>query len=468
MPNRAMSLSLRARLWAPAVLLAVVILAMATSMTVRTQQLVAAGNAEQSARQAQLEHALRLQAAVQQGRSDDAGRYLAEIERGAQALGESAEVDKLRRSGADAPAYLAAADAYARLQSRQAEAQRAASGEARLRTIQFTVGVMMVMVLLVVASSALLVRSICPPLEAVQQVAGRIGRGDLSSQVPPGGGDEIGSVMTSLQTMQDALRRIVSEVREVADSIQVASREVAAGNLDLSRRTEQAGANLQRTASSMQVLNSAVQHSAESARQAHGLALQASEVADRGGQVVAEVVTTMQAIDQSSRRIADIVGTIDGIAFQTNILALNAAVEAARAGEQGRGFAVVAAEVRQLAGRSAAAAREVRSLIGTSVERVASGTHLVGDAGSTMGELVGSVQRVSGVVAEITQAADEQTQGVRSITSAVEELDEMTQRNAALVEQSAAAADSLKDQATRLARAVEVFRLGGAARHTAG
>ena len=301
--------------------------------------------------------------------------------------------------------------------------------------------------------------SVCGPLEQAVAVAGRIAQGDLSETLSPEGHDETAALLRSLQQMQESLRVLVGQVRQSADSIQLASQEVAVGNQDLSQRTEQAASNLQVTASSVEQLHGAVSQSADSARQANQLATNASAVAERGGQVVSEVVTTMDEINHSSKKIADIIGTIDGIAFQTNILALNAAVEAARAGEQGRGFAVVAGEVRSLAQRSASAAREIKSLIGDSVERVANGTRLVSDAGSTMGEIVSSVQRVTAMIGEITHAATEQSSGLGQVNLAVSELDRMTQQNAALVEQSAAAAESLKEQATRLAGLVATFRL---------
>jgi methyl-accepting chemotaxis protein len=246
----------------------------------------------------------------------------------------------------------------------------------------------------------------------------------------------------------------VGQVRESSESIEVASTEVATGNVDLSQRTELAAGNLQRTASSMEQLTATVRQSADSARTANQLASSAAEVA-----VVSQVVSTMDEIDASSKKIADIIGVIDGIAFQTNILALNAAVEAARAGEQGRGFAVVAGEVRNLAQRSAEAAREIKTLIGASVGRVESGARLVQDAGATMTEIVASVQRVTDIIGEISAAASEQSQGIGAINGAVTELDRMTQQNAALVEESAAAAESLKEQAKRLAAVVSKFRL---------
>ena len=252
---------------------------------------------------------------------------------------------------------------------------------------------------------------------------------------------------------------MLGEVRSSTDSISNASAEIASGNQDLSARTEQAASNLQQTASSMEQLTGTVKQSADSARQANQLAASAAEVAARGGNVVSRVVATMDDINASSKKIADIIGVIDGIAFQTNILALNAAVEAARAGEQGRGFAVVAGEVRSLAQRSAEAAKEIKALIGASVDKVESGSKLVADAGQTMQEIVGSVQRVTDIIGEITAAASEQSDGIGQVNTSVTQLDKMTQQNAALVEESAAAAESLKDQTVRLSQAVSVFRL---------
>jgi methyl-accepting chemotaxis protein len=263
----------------------------------------------------------------------------------------------------------------------------------------------------------------------------------------------VGRLCAALRSVETA----VVQVRASAESIGVASDEIATGNQDLSQRTERTASSLQQTASSMEQLSATVGHSAESARQASALAGSAASVAQRGGSVVAEVVRTMNDIDASSRKIADIIGTIDGIAFQTNILALNAAVEAARAGAQGRGFAVVAGEVRALAQRSAAAAREIKSLIQASVERTAAGTRLVGEAGSTMDEIVASVQRVADIINEISTASGEQSAGLGQVNQAVTQLDQMTQQNAALVEQASAAALSLKEQGARLAQAVQIF-----------
>ncbi|HEX6703503.1 MAG TPA: methyl-accepting chemotaxis protein [Albitalea sp.] len=305
----------------------------------------------------------------------------------------------------------------------------------------------------------LLNRSIVRPLAQAQAIADRIAAGNLGVDLPPAGRDEVGRLMGSLAHMQDALRTLVGHIRRSVDNIGVASSEVATGNQDLSARTEQAAANLQQTASSVEQMAVTVRQSAESASQANQLAVSASQVAGRGGALVGEVVRTMSGINDSSRRIADIIGVIDGIAFQTNILALNAAVEAARAGEQGRGFAVVAGEVRSLAQRSASAAKEIKVLIGDSVGKVEAGAAQVQRAGDTMREIVASVQRVSDIVGEISAAATEQAKGIGEVNKAVVQLDQATQQNAALVEESAAAAQSLKEQAVGLSGAVQRFQL---------
>ena len=302
-------------------------------------------------------------------------------------------------------------------------------------------------------------RSLLRPLREVERSMRHIADGDLSAPLPAARRDELGSMIEALGTMQQRLSTLVGAVRETAEGIQVASSEVASGNQDLSSRTEQTASDLQQTASSMDQLSCTVRQSADSARQANQLASAAVAVASRGGSVVSQVVSTMGEINASSKKIADIIGVIDGIAFQTNILALNAAVEAARAGEQGRGFAVVASEVRSLAQRSAQAAREIKALIGNSVDKVEAGARLVSDAGSAMKEIVSSVQRVTDVIAEITAAATEQSAGLGEVNTAVTRLDQMTQQNAALVEQSAAAAESLKDQASRLTEVVQAFTL---------
>ena len=290
-----------------------------------------------------------------------------------------------------------------------------------------------------------------------------VAAGNLNTRVHSRSDDEIGDLVRSLSDMVDKLRNSMLTVRAATDHISTAAREIASGNLDLSQRTEQAASRVQQSASSMEQLTVTVRQTADSARTANELAGSASTVAKRGGSVVAQVVTTMQDINTSGKRIADIIGTIDGIAFQTNILALNAAVEAARAGEQGRGFAVVASEVRSLAQRSAEAAKEIKALIGASVDKVESGTRLVADAGSTMSEIVASVQRVTDIIGEISAAAGEQSSGLGQINIAVSDLDRMTQQNAALVEEGAAAAESLHEQASRLAAVVAGFQLGTSA-----
>ncbi|MBA4109129.1 MAG: methyl-accepting chemotaxis protein [Leptothrix sp. (in: Bacteria)] len=294
--------------------------------------------------------------------------------------------------------------------------------------------------------------------DALGNAAKRVSEGDLNP-VPGAAQAPDGSVLASLGAMQASLARVVGQVRDASDSIATGSAEIAMGNSDLSQRTEQQASSLQVTAASMGQMNASVRNNADTARQATQLATSASAAAAKGGQVVSQVVTTMDDITASSRKIADIIGVIDGIAFQTNILALNAAVEAARAGEQGRGFAVVASEVRSLAQRSAEAAKEIKALIGASVEKVEAGSKLVGDAGVTMDDIVSQVKRVSDLIGEISSSTIEQTSGVGQVSDAVSQLDQATQQNAALVEQSAAAAESLKQQATRLTDVVRVFQL---------
>ncbi|MBE0547925.1 MAG: HAMP domain-containing protein, partial [Rubrivivax sp.] len=307
----------------------------------------------------------------------------------------------------------------------------------------------------------LVLRKVAKALEQASGFAREIAEGNLCVTVETDRKDELGELLSALGAMRTSLVQTVSQVRSTTDSISTASAEIAMGNQDLSARTEQTASNLEQTAASMEQLTATVRQSADAARQANQLAASAAEIAARGGRVVNQVVTTMDEINHSSKKISDIIGVIDGIAFQTNILALNAAVEAARAGEQGRGFAVVAGEVRNLAQRSAQAAKEIKGLIGTSVDKVESGSRLVADAGQTMSEIVGSVQRVSDIIGEITAAAGEQSDGIGQVNTAVNQLDQMTQQNAALVEESAAAAESLKDQASRLAQVVQVFRIDG-------
>ena len=335
--------------------------------------------------------------------------------------------------------------------------------KAKALTFQITIGFVALLLLAILAGAALLIKSIRAPLAQANELASRIAKGDLSAVIKVDRDDEFGDLMRSLAAMNESLGRMVHQVRQSTDSIATASSEIAHGNNDLAQRTEQTSSNLQATASSMDELTTAVQHSADSARQASTLAADASSVAEKGGAVVKQVVFTMEEINVSSKKISDIIGVIDGIAFQTNILALNAAVEAARAGEQGRGFAVVASEVRSLAQRSAEAAKEIKMLIGTSVDKVASGTKLVSDAGVTMSDIVASVRKVADVISEITAASAEQSAGISHVNQAIGNLDQMTQQNAALVEQSAAAAESLRDQANQMAQAVAVFKVSDSA-----
>ncbi len=310
-----------------------------------------------------------------------------------------------------------------------------------------------------VGASLFVTKSITRPIDRAVQLASSVAEGDLSSRVAITGNDEAAKLLSALGRMSQNLEGIVAKVRLSSESIATGSAEIASGNSDLSQRTEQQASALQQTAATMEELGATVRNNADSAKQASQLAEGASTIAAEGGEVVGKVVTTMKEINDSSRKIGDIISVIDGIAFQTNILALNAAVEAARAGEQGRGFAVVASEVRTLARRSADAAKEIKGLIGRSVAQVAQGTALVDQAGKTMGAIVDSIQRVTDIVGEIATASVEQSTGVLQVGEAVTHMDRATQQNAALVEQSAAAAESLKGQAQQLVQAVAVFKL---------
>ena len=334
------------------------------------------------------------------------------------------------------------------------------------RTQRVATGVLVAVSLMALAIGALLAwrlsRSVLAPVSQAIAVTERIAAGDLSAAVVTDRRDEMGRLLLAVAGMQDRLHSLVDDMRRSADSISTASSEIATGNRDLSDRTEQQSASLQKTSSNVEQLSGTVRANADAAVEADRLASAASEVAVRGGQVVGQVVATMADISASAQRIADIIGVIDGIAFQTNILALNAAVEAARAGEQGRGFAVVAGEVRSLAQRSADAAREIKALIGSSSERVESGTRLVNEAGATMQEVVAAIRGVSSLMTEISRSSRSQRDGIDQVGGEVGQLDRMTQQNAALVEQSTAATESLRDQAVRMVAVVRAFRLRGA------
>ena len=355
--------------------------------------------------------------------------------------------------------YVASISNFQKWQQQQAEEAVAAINQRVDRAQMITVALSLLCLVVGVACAWVITHSVTRPLERAAAATRTMAGGDLSQPITSEGRDEVAELLQGLQHMQRSLHGVIGGLRQSALSIRTSSSEVAGGSQDLSSRTEQAAASLQQTASSMEQLSTNVRQNAESARTANQLVASAADAATRGGEVVTQVVATMEQISSSSGRIGDIIGVIDGIAFQTNILALNAAVEAARAGEQGRGFAVVASEVRSLAQRSAEAAREIKTLIGASVETVEGGAALVRHAGDSMQEIVASVKRVSDIIGEITAASSEQSDGIGQVNAAVSQLDEMTQQNAALVEQSAAAAESLNDHAVRLAEAVALSRL---------
>jgi methyl-accepting chemotaxis protein len=397
----------------------------------------------------------------------DAEAYMAVLAR-VVALGNAGKYDEA--------STLAFGDAYGAMQKLslglrdqtvfQTELFATGSAEAQAtfdRSRNLIIGAAVLAVLLAIAAAIIITRSIVRPLDAAVNVARTVAAGDLTSDIQVTSKDETGQLMQALKDMNTALQTMVGEVRSGSDTIASASSEIASGNLELSSRTEQQASSLEETASSMEEMTSTVKQNADNARQANGLAATASDVARKGGAVVAQVVDTMGAINASSRKIVDIISVIDGIAFQTNILALNAAVEAARAGEQGRGFAVVASEVRNLAQRSASAAKEIKTLIDDSVQQVELGSKLVNDAGTTMEEVVTSVQRVTDIMAEISSASREQESGIEQINMAITEMDSVTQQNAALVEEAAAAAGSLEEQSAALAKLVSRFVVHGAA-----
>ncbi|WP_307163387.1 MULTISPECIES: methyl-accepting chemotaxis protein [unclassified Massilia] len=362
--------------------------------------------------------------------------------------------------------YVPAADAYegaladlVKMQEQHMDAIAAGIKADNHDSVRMIAILTAVVVALGALCSSLLTRGIVLPIRRAVGVAEQVASGDLTQQIEARSNDETGALLRALRHMNDSLTGIVGEVRGGTASIHGAAGEISAGNLDLSSRTEQQAAALEETAASMAHLTDTVRQNADNARQANQLAITASSVATKGGEVVGEVILTMGSINESSKKIADIIGVIDGIAFQTNILALNAAVEAARAGEQGRGFAVVASEVRNLAQRSAAAAKEIKQLIDDSVGKVDAGARLVDKAGDTMGQVVDSIQRVTDIMADIAAASQEQTSGIEQVNQAIAQMDETTQQNAALVEESAAAAASLQDQAGKLAHTVDRFRI---------
>ncbi|USX19592.1 methyl-accepting chemotaxis protein [Oxalobacteraceae bacterium OTU3REALA1] len=358
--------------------------------------------------------------------------------------------------------WMAALDQLAALEDKlNAEMQvDAAKGFSSGRTFMIIMGLLAVGISIVAA--LVITRGLLKQLggepDYTASIASSIANGDLAVAIDTNGNDK-GSLLYEMKEMRNSLVDIVGQVRSGTETIGTASREIAAGNIDLSARTEMQASSLEKTASAMEELTSTVKQNADNAREANQLASVASDVAIKGGKVVSEVVNTMSSIDASAKKIVDIIGVIDGIAFQTNILALNAAVEAARAGEQGRGFAVVASEVRNLAQRSAGAAKEIKMLIDDSVEKVGAGTKLVGQAGVTMDEVVASVRRVTDIMSEIANASQEQSAGIEQVNLSIIEMDSMTQQNAALVEESAAAAQSLQDQASELSRVVSIFKL---------
>ncbi len=513
-----MTLSIATRLWIPVVVMATMTIVMSMAAASRTRALLAVAQTTQEKQQQRFELALRwrglteanasrVQGGLAAGDNSVAEALKADIARTTETISEvqkqlealaddeadktaMARIAERRKAYIDArnqagklkgagdvdgaraalaqkvvPAieqYLAAQQDFIKLQQDKSTALREAAGAERMRTVWGVAVVMSVIVGLLALATYYFVRTISDPLKQLVRQAERIGQGDLSDDRVSARGDEIGDVQRALSQMKASLRSVIGELRTSVDRMQTASQEIATGNTDLSHRTEQTASNLQQAASSLSQLTGTVTQSADSARTANQLAVTAAEVARRGGAAVGDVVGTMTEIDASAKRINDIIGVIDGIAFQTNILALNAAVEAARAGEQGRGFAVVASEVRALAQRSASAAKEIKTLIGDSVTKVEIGSQQVREAGATMSEIVASVQRVSDIISEISASTVEQSQGIGNVNGAVAQLDQMTQQNAALVEQSAAAAESLSEQARLLTALVTRFRLDDA------
>jgi methyl-accepting chemotaxis protein len=394
---------------------------------------------------------------------ESAAKYTSEVDKVLALVKDGKREDASAKAFGDAYAasHVLAGDVRAmlELQEKLLDKRGIESAETYAAARMWMIGLGVLAVVLGAGGAWVVARAITVPIETAVKVAQTVAAGDLTSHIEASSRDETGQLLLALKNMNESLVRIVAEVRSGTETIATASSQIASGNLDLSSRTEQQAGSLEETASSMEELTSTVKQSADNARQASQLAISASDVAGKGGAVVSQVVDTMGSINESSKRIVDIISVIDGIAFQTNILALNAAVEAARAGEQGRGFAVVASEVRNLAQRSAAAAKEIKTLISDSVEKVDNGARLVDQAGATMNEVVASVKRVTDIIGEITAASQEQTSGIEQINQAIAQMDEVTQQNASLVEEAAAAAESLRSQADRLSHAVSVFKV---------
>ena len=346
----------------------------------------------------------------------------------------------------------------AALEERESQEAATAAEASYNRALELLLGLTCAAVLLGLIAAWTITRSVTLPIARAVEVARTVAGGDLTSVIDASAGDETGTLLKALQAMNSSLSVVVNTVRSGSDSIATGSSQIATGNADLGQRTEEQASNLQQTAASMEQLSSTVRNNSDSARAASTMAASASDAAARGGELVSRVVVTMGEINASSKKIGDIIGVIDGIAFQTNILALNAAVEAARAGEQGRGFAVVASEVRSLAKRSADAAKDIKSLVGSSLEKAEAGTKLVGDAGAMMSDIMNQVHQVAGLISEISASTIEQTTGIGQVSDAVTQLDQVTQQNAALVEESAAAAESLSHQAALMVEAVSVFK----------
>jgi methyl-accepting chemotaxis protein len=457
--------SLVRRLWTPTLLLTLVLVLAAAGATLRTSKLIAEARSAQSAQQERLRLAYEWKGLAVAGKTTPRGD---EIAAALKATAQDADEAKALAAIADhehagrQAEWAQALGAFAERQQQISSDMRDKAAAERMRTVVAVAGLVAIVIAALAVGTTFLVRTIVRPLNDARRLAQRIADGDLTATVDIGRNDEIGDMLQALATMRGSLHGAMSQVQVAAGALRGVSAEVAQGNAALSERSVAQAAHLQETAAAMEQITTTLRASADNADAANRLAAEAAQVAEQGGSKMGRVVATMAEIQGASRKIADIIGTIDGIAFQTNILALNAAVEAARAGEQGRGFAVVASEVRSLAQRSAQAAKEIKALIGRSTASVETGRTLVDDAGHTMHEILAQVAKVTGLIAEITQASREQTAGVEQVSRAVSELDRGTQDNNALVAQSASAAEHLREQAQRLAQTVERFQLAEA------